>query len=98
MNLSLLRSFVITLSFPLVRNKKLISLKYKLFTLISLEKKKKKKKNLNFLYYHSLRASTAGASNVKYLAFDTPNTKKSLTSGILNAKIFGMDEQCNLKF
>ena len=33
-----------------------------------------------------------------HLAFDTSNTKKLLTSGILNTKIFGIDEQCNLKF
>ena len=29
---------------------------------------------------------------------ETPNTKKSLTSGVLNAKIFGLSEQYNLKF
>ena len=32
------------------------------------------------------------------MAFSTPNTKKHLTWGVLNAKIFGIDEQCNLKF
>ena len=37
-------------------------------------------------------------SNAKYLAFDTPNTKKPLSSGVLNAIIFGINEQCNLKF
>ena len=31
------------------------------------------------------------------MAFGTPNPKKSLISGILNAKIFGMSEQYNLK-
>ena len=31
-------------------------------------------------------------SNAKYLAFDTPNTKKSLALDVLNAKIFGMSE------
>ena len=36
--------------------------------------------------------------NVKYLAFDTPNTKKPFSSGVLNAKIFGMSEQYNLKY
>ena len=37
-------------------------------------------------------------SNAKYLAFDTPNTKKPLSSGVLNAIIFGINEQYNLKF
>ena len=37
-------------------------------------------------------------SNVKYLAFDTPNTKKSLLLGIINAKIFDSSEQYNLKY
>jgi len=35
----------------------------------------------------SLRAFPSGMSNAKYLAFDTPNTKKPLSSGVLNAKI-----------
>ena len=47
---------------------------------------------------NELRALASGVSNAKYLAFGTPNTKKLLSSGVLNAKIFGMDEQCNLKF
>ena len=37
-------------------------------------------------------------SNAKYLAFDTPNTKKSLSSGVVNAKIFDMCERYNLKY
>ena len=37
-------------------------------------------------------------STVKYLTFDTLNIKKSLISDILNAKIFGMRKQYNLKF
>ena len=37
-------------------------------------------------------------SAVKYLAFDTLNFKKPFSSSILNAIIFGIDEQCNLKF
>ena len=32
------------------------------------------------------------------LAFDTPNSKKSLPSRVVNAVIFGIDEQYNLKF
>ena len=31
-------------------------------------------------------------------AFDTPNSKKSLSSRVVNAVIFGIDEQYNLKF
>ena len=42
-------------------------------------------------------ALRAFPSNAKYLAFDTLNTKKSLPSGVLNTKIFGMSEQYNLK-
>ena len=45
-----------------------------------------------------LIAFPSSVSNAKYLAFDTPNSKKSLSSCILNAIIFGIDEQCNLKF
>ena len=37
-------------------------------------------------------------SNAKFLAFDTPNTKKPLSSGVLNAKIFCMSKQYNLKY
>ena len=37
-------------------------------------------------------------SNAKYLAFDTPNSKKPSLSSVLNAIIFGIDEQCNHKF
>ena len=44
-----------------------------------------------------IRAFPSGVSNAKYLAFGTPNTKKLLISGVLNAKIFGMNEQYNLK-
>ena len=36
-------------------------------------------------------------STVKYLTFDTLNSKKPLSSSILNVIIFGIDEQCNLK-
>ena len=32
------------------------------------------------------------------LAFDTPNSKKSLPSRVVNAVIFGIDEQYNLNF
>ena len=32
------------------------------------------------------------------MAFGALNTKKDLTWDVLNAKIFGIDEQCNLKF
>ena len=39
-----------------------------------------------------------GVSNAKYLTFDTLNTKKPLSLGVLNPKIFGIDEQYNLKF
>ena len=45
-----------------------------------------------------VRAFPLGVSNAKYLTFGTPNTKKPLSLGVLNAKIFGIDEQCNLKF
>ena len=45
-----------------------------------------------------VRAFPLGVSNAKYLTFGTPNTKKPLSSGVLNAKIFGIDKQCNLKF
>ena len=31
--------------------------------------------------------------NAKYLAFSTPSTKKRVTLGVLNAKIFSIDEQ-----
>ena len=31
--------------------------------------------------------------NAKYLAFSTPSTKKRVTSSVLNAKIFSIDEQ-----
>ena len=37
-------------------------------------------------------------SNAKYLAFDTPNSKKHPPSSVLNSIIFGIDEQCNLIF
>ena len=47
---------------------------------------------------NEVRALASGGSNAKYSAFGTSNTKKPLLSGVLNAKIFGMDEQCNLKF
>ena len=36
--------------------------------------------------------------NAKYLVFDTLNTKKPFSSGVLNAKIFSMSEQYNLKY
>ena len=36
-----------------------------------------------------LRASPSGVPNAKYLAFGTPNTKKPLSWGVLNAKSFG---------
>ena len=45
-----------------------------------------------------IRAFPSSVSNVKYLTFDTPNSKKPLSSSILNAIIFYNDEQCNLKF
>ena len=37
-------------------------------------------------------------SNAKYLAFDTPNIKKPLSSSVVDAKIFGMSEQYALKY
>ena len=35
--------------------------------------------------------------NAKYLAFDTPNNKKPISSGVVNAKKFGMIEQYTIK-
>ena len=45
-----------------------------------------------------VRAFSSSVSNPKYLAFDTPNSKKPHPSSVLNAIIFGIDEQCNLIF
>ena len=45
-----------------------------------------------------IRALPSGVSNVKYLAFDTPNTKKPLSWGVLNTKIFYMSEHYYLKY
>ena len=53
--------------------------------------------NKNELNPLRLRTLPSGVSNTKYLAFDTPNTKKSLSSSVVNAKIFGMSEQYALK-
>ena len=50
-----------------------------------------KKKNL-------IRGFSSSVSNAKYLALDTPNSKKPPPSSVLNAIIFGIDEQCNLIF
>ena len=53
--------------------------------------------NKNELNPLRLRTLPSGVSNAKYLAFDTQNTKKPLSSGVVNAKIFGMSEQYALK-
>ena len=45
-----------------------------------------------------LRAFLSRVSNAKYLAFDTPTSKKALPSNMVNAIIFGISEQCGLKF
>ena len=45
-----------------------------------------------------IRPLPSGVSNVKYLAFDTPNTKKPLSWGVLNTKIFYMSEHYYLKY
>ena len=45
-----------------------------------------------------IRAFPLGVPNAKYLAFDTPNTKKHLIAGVLNAKTFGTSEQYRSKF
>ena len=45
-----------------------------------------------------VRALPSGVSNVKYLTFDTPNTKKPLSWGVLNTKIFYMSEHYYLKY
>ena len=45
-----------------------------------------------------IKALPSGVSNVKYLAFDTPNTKKPLSWGALNTKIFYMSEHYYLKY
>ena len=37
-------------------------------------------------------------SNAKYLAFGTPNTKKHLPTGVVNAKTFGTSEQYRSKY
>ena len=50
-----------------------------------------KKKNL-------IRGFSSSVSNAKYLALDTLNSKKPPPSSVLNAIIFGIDEQCNLIF
>ena len=47
---------------------------------------------------YAIRAFSSSVSNAKYLAFDTPNSKKPPSSSVLNAIIFGIDEQCNLIF
>ena len=48
--------------------------------------------------YLFIRAFSSSVSNSKYLAFDTPNSKKLPPSSVLNTIIFGIDEQCNLIF
>ena len=45
-----------------------------------------------------IRPLPSGVSNVKHLAFDTPNTKKPLSWGVLNTKIFYMSEHYYLKY
>ena len=44
------------------------------------------------------KRSPSGVLNVKYLVFNTLNSKKLFSSSVLNAIIFIIDEQCNLQF
>ena len=39
-----------------------------------------------------LRAFLSRVSNAKYLAFDTPTSKRALPSNMVNAIIFGISE------
>ena len=46
----------------------------------------------NIAPFFIIRAFPSSVPNAKYLAFDTPNTKKHPTTGVLNAKTFGTSE------
>ena len=56
------------------------------------KKERENKKKKRCLHYRQV------CQNAKYLAFDTLNTKKPLSLGVVNAKIFSMSEQYNLKY
>jgi len=57
-----------------------------------MEREKTNKNLWHLLPYPSIRALASGVPNAKFLAFGTPNTKKSHTSNVLNDKNFNMDK------